>query len=249
MNMLSFNIRGIRGGVKAQTLREFKRVNNTGIMAIQETKMDVVTVDVIAGIWGNRNFESASVAAEGQYGGLLWIWDPRVLKIDSSYQNRSFLCISGIVVSCGTRINLMNVSAPQSTVAERSLWSDISNIIDSKTGLWVLVGDFNAVRSSEERKQSKFKLVCANNFNEFIFNNGLLEYPMQGRKFTCCRDNGKKLSKLDRFLVCPKFFNKWSTACVKVLPCLVSDHYPILLELVKLLDWSTGFRGNGSGCG
>ncbi|KAJ0501375.1 putative Endonuclease/exonuclease/phosphatase superfamily [Helianthus annuus] len=102
-------------------------------------------------------------------------------------------------------------------------------------GLWVLASDFNSVRSPDERKQSKFKPVCASNFNNFIFNNGLLEYPMQGRKFTCVKDNGKKLSKLDRFLVSPDFFNKWPSACVRVLQCHLSDHCPIILELVDLI--------------
>ncbi|KAJ0805781.1 putative Endonuclease/exonuclease/phosphatase superfamily [Helianthus annuus] len=100
--------------------------------------------------------------------------------------------------------------------------------------MWFLAGDFNAVRSADERKRSSFKPVCANNFNNFIFNNDLVEYPMQGKKFTCIRDNGRKLSKLDRFLVSSEFFNKWPTACVRVLPSRYSDHCPIVLEVVSL---------------
>ncbi|KAK9073447.1 hypothetical protein SSX86_007771 [Deinandra increscens subsp. villosa] len=43
-------------------------------------------------------------------------------------------------------------------------------------------------------------------------------------------DRGDKSSKLDRFLVCPNFFNKWSLATVMGLPRLYSDHCPIILN-------------------
>ncbi|XP_022033004.1 uncharacterized protein LOC110934122 [Helianthus annuus] len=136
----------------------------------------------------------------------------------------------------------MNVYAPQNTVAKRQLWMELSDLITPSVSKWVVVGDFNAVRFQEERKKSKFKQVCADNFNKVIFDNDLLEYPMQGRKFTCIRDNGKKLSKLDRFLVSSEFFNTWPSACVRVLQSRFSDHCPILLELVDLKFGPRPFR-------
>ncbi|MFS7926623.1 putative Endonuclease/exonuclease/phosphatase superfamily [Helianthus anomalus] len=122
------------------------------------------------------------------------------------------------------------------------MWSDLSSRINPSDGQWILAGDFNAVRSPEERKHSKYKPVCAENFNNFIYNNGLLEYPMQGRRFTCIKDNGKKLSKLGCFLDCSEFFNKWSSACVRVMPSRHSDHCPTILELVDLNFGPRPFR-------
>ncbi|XP_022041079.1 uncharacterized protein LOC118492169 [Helianthus annuus] len=201
-----------------------------------------MTSGVLANFWGNKNFEFACVESSGHSGGMVWMWDPKVLKIEVVLKNRHFLLIRGSTVGSGDPINLLNVYAPQNTVAKRNLWDEISSVIDSSVGAWVLAGDFNSVSSAEERRHSKFKPVCANQFNEFIFNNGLLEYPMQGRRFTCVRDNGKKLSKLDRFLVCSEFFNKWPNACVRVIQCYKSDHSPILLELVDLNFGPRPFR-------
>ncbi|KAJ0805636.1 putative RNA-directed DNA polymerase [Helianthus annuus] len=175
-------------------------------------------------------------------GGLIWMWDPNIFKVEDIIQNRSFLTVRGTLVGSGAQLNLMNVYAPQSVVAKRQLWEEISSQIESLEGKWVLAGDFNAVRSMDERKRSKFKAVCAENFNKLIFENGLLEFPMQGRKFTCIRDNGRKLSKLDRFLVCSDFFNGWPHACVRVLPGRHSDHCPIILEVVDLKFGPRPFR-------
>ncbi|KAJ0445231.1 putative RNA-directed DNA polymerase [Helianthus annuus] len=61
----------------------------------------------------------------------------------------------------------------------------------------------------------------------------LLEYQMGGRRFTYHSDSGKKLSKLDRFLVSREFMNKWPFASVVALSNTVSDHCPILLSTVQ----------------
>ncbi|XP_022014380.1 uncharacterized protein LOC110913868 [Helianthus annuus] len=242
MNFMSLNIRGISGDAKVVWVKDLKNSNNISVIALQETKVVNVSRSALAKLWGNRNFEFASVDSVGLSGGLVWLWDPEVLKIESLIQRRFCLVIKGSVVGSEDPINLINVYAPQNTEEKLSLWNEISSFIDPTGGKWVIVGDFNAVRSQEERKRSKFKPVCSDNFNNFIFANGLLEYPMQGRKFTCIRDNGRKLSKLDRFLVCSEFFNRWPSACVRVLPSRLSDHCPIILELVDLKFGPRPFR-------
>ncbi|XP_022041864.1 uncharacterized protein LOC110944510 [Helianthus annuus] len=141
-------------------------------------------------------------------------------SVISRYWGKVFSVVETVVGS-GDPINLINVYAPQNTSAKLSLWGDLSNVIDSSLGQCIVVGDFNAVRSSEERRHSKFK---------------------PGRKYTCIRENGKKLSKLDRFLVCSDFFNKWPDACVRALPNRYSDHCPIILELVNLNFGPRPFR-------
>ncbi|PWA54163.1 RNA-directed DNA polymerase, eukaryota, Reverse transcriptase zinc-binding domain protein [Artemisia annua] len=54
---------------------------------------------------------------------------------------------------------------------------------------------------------------------------------MKGRQFTCSRDNGRKLSKLDRVLVCSEFFNKWPDACLRVIYGPHSDHSPLIFSI------------------
>ncbi|KAM0044309.1 putative Endonuclease/exonuclease/phosphatase superfamily [Helianthus debilis subsp. tardiflorus] len=109
-------------------------------------------------------------------------------------------------------------------------------------GMWVIAGDFNAVRCQDEHKNSSFKSACARNFNEFIYDGDLLEYELKGRKFTCVRDNGWKLSKIDRFLVCPNFFNQWPEACLRGLPSSHSDRCPLLLTINKKNYGAKPFR-------
>ncbi|XP_022002156.1 uncharacterized protein LOC110899580 [Helianthus annuus] len=114
--------------------------------------------------------------------------------------------------------------------AKLELWNDLQAEFVNAAGFGLLAGDFNSVRYSEERRNSAFKPGCARNFNNFIHILGLLEYNLVGNQFSCVRDNGRKLSKIDRFLVCPNFFNKWPEASVRVLHNLYSDHRPLVLS-------------------
>ncbi|XP_021971601.1 uncharacterized protein LOC110866763 [Helianthus annuus] len=141
------------------------------------------------------------VNAVGQSGGLVCLWDPGVFKFSGSIKNYNFLIIKGRVKGCGEELNILNIYAPQGVSAKKDLWDVIESEIGRSSGMWILLGDFNSVRSPDERRNSAFKAPCARNFNAFIHNMGLVECNMTGKQFTCNRDYGKKLSKIDRMLV------------------------------------------------
>lgn len=108
--------------------------------------------------------------------------------------------------------------------------------------MWVFFGHFNAVRKKEERLNSIFYKYTAADFNGFIVYNGLKEFNMGGMKFTFLRDDGQKLSKIDRFLVCQNFICNQSSTSVTALPRLHSDHSPIILMPLNLDFGPSPFR-------
>ncbi|XP_021980533.1 uncharacterized protein LOC110876677 [Helianthus annuus] len=95
------------------------------------------------------------------------------------------------------------------------------------------MGDFNEVRYAHERFNSEFVESNAEAFNHFILSAGLTEYNMGGGNFTYMSDNGQKLSKLDRFLVCLGFMERWPNASVTAVDRGMSDHRPIILSTVQ----------------
>ncbi|XP_035841287.1 uncharacterized protein LOC118488182 [Helianthus annuus] len=138
--------------------------------------------------------------------------------------------VSGTLAGSGLAFCIFNVYAPQSVVAKKSLWDELSLLISGWDGLCVVTGDFNVVRSREERRNCSFKLSCSSNFNNFIFDSGLLEYNMRGSKYTFSAADGSKQSKLDRFLVNPVFFNTWPEVDVEAVPSFLSGHCAIILK-------------------
>ncbi|XP_022031161.1 uncharacterized protein LOC110932111 [Helianthus annuus] len=242
MNFLSINARGIGGPVKEGWIKGLKLKNKVDFLMIQETKLSDLSKLNVMKFWGNQDYGTEVVEATGLSGGLLCIWDIGIFEISGHVKNRNFLMVNRTIKGSQLKINIINVYAPQRTADKLCLWNKIREVMNGVDGMWVIAGDFNAVRSQDERKNSSFKNVCARNFNEFIFEENLMEYDLKGRKFTCIRDNGRKMSKIDRFLVCQNFFNHWLDACLRGMSFSHSDHCPLLLTVNRKNFGAKPFR-------
>jgi len=74
-----------------------------------------------------------------------------------------------------------------------------------------ICGDFNAIRSTEERKSRRVGLQQANfdHFNNFIDNNFLADLPLCGRKFTWYKGDGYSMIRIDRFMLLEDWCLSW----------------------------------------
>ncbi|XP_024626603.1 uncharacterized protein [Medicago truncatula] len=105
-------------------------------------------------------------------------------------------------------------------------------IIKGKRLLFVCVcGDFNSVRSVDERKGrgDVFRQGDADIFNMFIHDSLLIDLPICGRLFTWYRGDGVSMSRLDRFLLSNKWCEKWPNCVQVAYQRGLSDHVPVLL--------------------
>ena len=176
MNFISINARGIGGMDKLPWLNKLKKENGVDFMAVQETKVEKVSNFVGNSIWGSKSFGMEFVGAVGQSGGIMSVWDKDRFSLSSTTKAQNFLLVSGRLKGHNDIVNIVNVYAPQGVSAKRSLWSDLEALVPSREGLWVFLGDFNAVRFPEERMGSVFNNSCAMSFNSFFHSSGLLEY-------------------------------------------------------------------------
>ncbi|KAF5754385.1 putative RNA-directed DNA polymerase [Helianthus annuus] len=230
MKFLSINLRGVRDSRKADRIRGIITSYGVHFLAIQETKLGDTSNFSFNGFWGRSAYQLEVVSAEGRSGGLACLWNPGMFTCDNVIKNRYFLALSGSLNQVGIRINLVNVYASNDANVRRVIWDSLVVLKNSLQGLWVFMGDFNEVRDETERFNSEFIASNAEAFNQFILATGLSEFQMGGGRYTYISDRGDKLSKLDRFLVCLGFLEKWPTTTVLALNRDVSDHRPILLS-------------------
>lgn len=158
------------------------------------------------------------------------IWDGSLFQSIEVISTKYFLINIGHWNGVRELLIFVNVYGPQSSTDKATLWKALLEIKNTRPGVWILIGDFNAVRRKEERFNSTFYAKTASDFNNFIHEMGLIDMKMGGHRFTCFRNSDLKLSKLDRFLVCPTFLNILPHAAVTALPREISDHCPILLS-------------------
>ncbi|XP_021980189.1 uncharacterized protein LOC110876323 [Helianthus annuus] len=229
MNFLTANIRGAGDPSKGEHVRNLKRNNKLGFIAIQETQMSDSSNIQVSNFWDNTQFDFDSIEATGRSGRLLSIWDPRIFTKKPSVKNRYFLAILREVGNGVGNIAVVNVYAPQDQNLKKQLWEDLLALMRSFSGSWIFLGDFNCVREPTERKNSRFNKNEADDFNAFINAEGLAEYSMMGCTFTYVTDDGRKLSKIDRVLVCHSFLALWPTIKLWGSTRHKSDHRPLLL--------------------
>ncbi|KAI3820444.1 hypothetical protein L1987_07991 [Smallanthus sonchifolius] len=198
----------------------------------QESKLGELSSAQASKIWGRTIFEMDEVKAEGRSGGMLCLWDPGELRAENVIKNRNYFIISGRLVGSGLKGHFANIYTPNDPVSRRDLWLELLGLRNSLPGFWVFLGDFNEVRAALERINSEFIAPNADKFNRFIEDAYLVEYNMGGHKFTYMSDNGLKLSKLDRILVCREFMNNWPSASLIALSRELSDHGPLILSSV-----------------
>lgn len=235
MNYLSVNIRGTGVDGKDAWVRDMVKANEVDFLVMQETKTQGLDRQCVERFWGRGSFEFEVVDPTGLSGGLVSIWDSNGFVKDRVVKNRNFLLVGGRLRKENIQVNVVNIYGPKSRAQKAAVWQALKALMAGSVDYWVLMGDYNTVRSSEERLNTGFNEAMARDFNEFIEEAGLVEYPLNGRKFTFLAGKGKgdKQSRIDRALVCSSMFGKWPSANLRALPRRFSDHCPLLLHMVS----------------
>ncbi|GJZ71370.1 RNA-directed DNA polymerase, eukaryota [Tanacetum coccineum] len=104
------------------------------------------------------------------------------------------------------------------------------------------MGDFNEVRSKEERLGSNYNQASSRFFNQFITSSGLVDVNLEGYAFTWSHPSATKMSKLDRFLVSEGIISLFPSLTALCLDRHLSDHRPILLREILTDYGPTPFR-------
>ncbi|GKC31773.1 RNA-directed DNA polymerase, eukaryota [Tanacetum coccineum] len=193
-------------------------------------------------LWGNFFFDHIISEACGNSGGILCLWDTNLFQKDQHIISDNFVALYGTWVPNNLKLLLISVYAPQSGSSKRILWNYLDSLITNWNGESLIMGDFNEVRTSEERWGSCFNVQGAASFNSFISNVGLLDIQLEGYSFTWAHPSATKMSKLDRFLMTNGFLSAFPHISALCLDRHLSDHRPILLKEIISDYGPTPFR-------
>ncbi|GJS41523.1 RNA-directed DNA polymerase, eukaryota [Tanacetum coccineum] len=196
-----------------------------------ETKLDQFHMDVKY-MWGNSNFQFVSSNSVGYSGGILCIWESNIFKKTNVTISDNFIALYGNWCSNNLKVLIVVIYTPQSIVRKRVLWEYITLLISRWDGETIVIGDFNEVRSIDERFGSVFNGSSARHFNRFIETSGLTDVNLEGYAFTWSHPSRSKMSKLDRFLISDGNLSSFPSMSALCLDRHLSDHRPILLREV-----------------
>nr|GEW67859.1 RNA-directed DNA polymerase, eukaryota [Tanacetum cinerariifolium] len=141
--------------------------------------------------------ETDSTIAMGHYWGIVSMWDTAVFVKSHIYCGVNYVVVAGKWMGVQGVCHVINVYAPQTLESKKSLWEEISYYMQSKTGHFIVFGDFNEVRHGSERFGSVYNQQGANTFIKFINQTELVDLNIGGHNSTWMNQSGTKMSKLD----------------------------------------------------
>nr|GEY15258.1 zinc finger, CCHC-type [Tanacetum cinerariifolium] len=167
-------------GTKKEWIKELSLKNNINFMAIQETKTNCISHMDVKFMWGNSKYNYVYSEAVGNSGGILRVWETNVFKKDYATILDNFVAIYGTWLPSNSKILFVAIYAPPQASYKRVLWEYVSTLIGRWNGETIILGDFNEVRSIDERRGSCFNPSSARVFGHFISSSGLVDVKLEG---------------------------------------------------------------------
>lgn len=149
--------------------------------------MATIDEQMCRSLGGQSDFQWVCFDVVGAAGGLLCIWNKDSFKMVFFFSGVGFYGVLGEWGRNNIRCFIVNVCSPCSLMGKRKLWNDLQNDEGGFCkGIWCFVGDFNAVKNSNERKGSFVQGSTSKiaEFREFVEDMNLIDLPILGRLFT-----------------------------------------------------------------
>eukprot|EP00253_Pinus_taeda_P002372 PITA_02372 len=209
MIVISWNIRGLNSKGKQRYMKDKLKKEKPSIMILQETKISIQQIEGI--IDKNKlQYEVMGQDAIGSAGGIAILWNPNDIILDNWTSMSRVLAGLGRIVGTKEQVVISGVYGPPSP-GEKENFINSMKIIRRlyPEAAWIIGGDFNLIRSLEEKKGGIRKMDhFMDKFNEMIEDLRLVD--IQTINGICTWNNRRG---------------------AKIIPSLDSDHWPIRLEV------------------
>lgn len=226
-NILCWNVRGLNASKKQLALSNAIASSGCAIICLQETKMPSVDLALIKTICPRRFDHFAFIPSVGASGGILTIWNGSLFDGQIIFSESFVLGVTFTAKNSAHVWTLINVYGPcrgddRQRFTEWLFELDIPNSQD-----WLLLGDFNFIRSPDNRNKPGGDTSDMLIFNDFIREQQLTEIPIKGRRFTWSNmQHDPLLEQLDWFLTSLNWTSSFPNTMVKPLGRPTSDHTP-----------------------
>lgn len=219
------------------------------IVCLQETKLAAFDKRKLLSILpGGHATAFYALPSAGTSGGLLTSWDSSTLECTAHFVTSHTLTVCLETKSSNLYFHVSNVYGPCVSAKKSSflqeLEREVAPLIDANQP-WVLLGDFNMIRSLDERSNNNFGAHLAAAFNNTIRALTMQEIPLSDHRFTWSnKQQNPVLAKLDRFLINNAWGAKLQATSAAPWDSSISDHTPILLTASTTIPRPCLFRFN-----
>ncbi|XVF74117.1 hypothetical protein PTKIN_Ptkin13bG0034500 [Pterospermum kingtungense] len=240
MDLLVWNCQGAASNEFLRLLRDLLRQHQPKILGLLETRVSGTHADAICRKIGFASW--MRIEAVGFSGGI-WVFWKEVVELDILYTHPQFVLFK-VMDGIGSHWYLTIVYGSPDGGLRKKLLNDLDFGVLGIMGPCLVVGDFNAVLSVEEVSSGSLASNRCAGFQDWIFDNGLLDMGFVGSRFTWSRglsSSTLKAARLDRALCNVEWRNRFSNVFVVHAPRVKSDHNPLI---IKCYGGETNTRGS-----
>ncbi|MCH86112.1 RNA-directed DNA polymerase (Reverse transcriptase), partial [Trifolium medium] len=186
-------------------------------------------------LWASLGYSAIFIQEARGHSGGIWVLSCRqdltFTLISSMFQSITFFISKGMAKwACSA------IYASPTYTARIELWRHLQNLRSNISIPWLMIGDFNEVKSIIEVSGCSFNYSRANIFRDMTTHCNMMDLDTEGGIFTWRRStiHGVHMRKrLDRCMVDVDWRMSFPHATVELLSPHDSDHNPILLSCSK----------------
>ena len=151
--MLCWNIRGINSDDKQLALNNAIRTSGCSVVCIQETKKTSFELSFIKSCCPRQFDQFAYVPSQGASGGLITIWKSSMFTGDVVFSSDFELVVNFTSTLSSHTWTLVNIYGPCSGDTRITFTNWLYNLDIPSSQDWLLIGDFNYIRASDNRNK------------------------------------------------------------------------------------------------
>jgi exonuclease III len=213
------------------------------IICLQETKRESFDLAYIKKFCPKKFTKFEFVPSVGASGGLIIIWNGTLFKGELAFHNEFSLSVNFKCNLSNDSWILTNIYGPCQTERKALFIDWFANIDMPQDTDWIIMGDFNFIRSPSDRNKPGGDLNDMLLFNEAISNLGIVELPLKGRKFTWSNmQKDPLLEKLDWFFTSASWTVSYPATFAYPLVKPTSDHVPCVVVFNTKIPKAKVFR-------
>ncbi|RVW64166.1 Transposon TX1 uncharacterized 149 kDa protein [Vitis vinifera] len=127
MKIISWNVRGLGSRNKRRMIKDFLRSENPDVVMIQETKKENCDRRFVGSVWTVRNKDWVALPASGASGGILIIWDSKILSREEVVIGSFSVSVKFSLDGCGP-LWISAVYGPNSPSLRKDFWVELFDI-------------------------------------------------------------------------------------------------------------------------
>jgi exonuclease III len=235
MKILIWNIRGLGNAGRRKLLVELIAKYYFDCICLQETIKSSIRQRELDRFACNLEMHWFWVPCRGHSGGMLMGVNKDLASVSEEDQGAFYQSLKIKMIADDFEWTLMNVYGPAHDDGKLEFLEEICNKIQLLEDPVLVGGDFNLVRTREEKSSGNVNVQLMDAFNEMIDNTALRELQRSGSRYTW---SNKQITPimcvLDRVLVSNSWEDKFNLATVFTAPRVGSDHNPLIVDTVEL---------------